>query len=293
MPAPGLLMVRPAAFGFNPEAAKSNHFARAPSRPEEEAQAQIADAARREFDAYVELLVQAGASVTVLDDSPSPAKPDAVFPNNWVSFHEDGLAMLYPLAVASRRVERRLDVPHRRLVDLSPLEARGHFVEGTGSLVFDHQRRVAWAGLSPRTTAEGVARACETIGFAPRCFTASLGGRPVYHTNVYLAIGREIVAYAPSLVPAPTFCEGRQAVELTEEQVVAFAGNMLLLDGLVLVSAAGWAALSPPQRRLLERHGEVVRPQLPTIERVGGGSARCMVAEIVQEPAPTGPGAGL
>ncbi len=276
MDARAVLMVRPAAFGFNPEAAASNRFARAPTEGERE----VATAALREFDAYAELLDRAGIAVTVLHDTPVPPKPDAVFPNNWVSFHPGGLAVLYPLAVVSRRPERRRDVAFTRLVDLSGLEAAGAFVEGTGSMVFDHRRRVAWAGLSPRTTREGVAGACAAIGYAPRCFSASLDGVSPYHTNVYLAIGSTLVAWAPAVMPPGDFLDGRAAIELSVEQVLAFAGNLLQLDGVVVVSAAGWAALEPSQRALVERHGLVVTPDLGTIEAVGGGSARCMVAEV-------------
>lgn len=273
-----VLMVRPAAFGFNPEAARTNTFARAPGG----ALPGVAEAALREFDAYAEALARAGIEVTVLHDTCPPARPDAVFPNNWVSFHEGGLAVLYPLAVASRRAERRLDVPHARRVDLSALEGEGAFVEGTGSLVLDHRHRLAFAGLSPRTTEAGVAQACAAIGYSPRCFRASLDGAPPYHTNVYLAIGDGLVAWAPGVMPPGEFLDGRDAVELGDDQVRAFAGNLLQLEGVVAVSAAGWAALRPGQRTVVERHGVVVCPDLRTIEAVGGGSARCMLAEVFE-----------
>jgi hypothetical protein len=292
-------MLRPARFGFNPETARSNHL----QRPGADAAAD-ARAGRAEFDAMVAQLRAAGVRVAVLEDEPEPARPDAVFPNNWISFHADGTTVVYPMASPLRRLERRVTamlevaatVGHheRRRVDLTGHERDGRFLEGTGSLVLDHPARVAYLARSPRSD-EGVAREwCAELGFALEAFDAATAeGASIYHTNVLLWIGEQVVGFGGDWIAAADrarvrerlLATGRELVELRDAQLAAFAGNMLEVQsqaGRVLVmSATAAAALDSAQRATLERHtGPVVVAAVPVIEARGGGSVRCMLAEV-------------
>ncbi len=291
-------MVRPARFGSNPETADSNRFQRAG--------ATAADAATavREFNGLADRLAGAGVEVIVAEDSPEPAKPDACFPNNWVTFHADGSVVLYPMMAPSRRAERRREpiaaverAGYRvaRTIDLSPLEARGEFLEGTGSLVLDRPSRTAYACLSPRTTPAALAEFSAALGYRIVSFNA-LGpdGRPAYHTNVLMAIGEGFAvvcaesiaeAAARSAVLEELGRDGREVIAIDVAEMNGFAGNLLALrarDGgpLIAMSDAALRALAPEQRRRMERHGTIVAAAIPTIERLGGGSVRCMLAEV-------------
>jgi len=296
--ADAVLAIRPARFASNPETADSNRFQRAGATAEDAA------AAVREFDALAGRLADAGVEVIVAEDSPEPAKPDACFPNNWVSFHADGTVVLYPMMAPSRRAERRREpiaaVEHAgfqvvRTIDLSRLEARGEFLEGTGSLVLDRPRRVAYACRSPRTTAGALAEFATALGYRIVAFDA-LGpdGRPAYHTNVLMAIGEAfaVVCAAPiadararAAVLEELGRDGRDVVVIDTAEMNGFAGNLLALharsgDPLIAMSEAALRALAPEKRRRLERHGAIVAMAIPTIERLGGGSVRCMLAEV-------------
>jgi hypothetical protein len=296
--ADAILMVRPARFGANPETADSNRFQQSGASPGEAAEA------LREFDGLVGRLVEAGVEVIVAEDTPSPPKPDACFPNNWVSFHADGTVVLYPMMAPSRRAERReepIDQVARagfavaRRIDLSPLEARGEFLEGTGSLVLDRENRIAYACHSPRTTPAALGEFSAALGYRTVGFEAlGPGGRPAYHTNVMLAIGEDFAVVCADAIPDATRRRavldeleetGRAIVEIGVDEMNGFAGNLLALrsrggDPLIAGSEAAWAALAPEKRRQLERHGAVVSAAIPTIERRGGGSVRCMIAEV-------------
>lgn len=284
-----VLMVRPAAFGFSADAADSNVFQH---RPTESVQA----AALAEFDGVVTALRAEGVEVIVADDTPSPPKPDAVFPNNWVSCHADGTRIVYPMAVPSRRAERRADIVSMlgsvglggRVVDLAGLEAAGSFVEGTGSLMFDHDAKVAYACRSARTTDAGVAAVCGVLGYRPVAFTCELDGVGVYHTNVVLALTPGLALWfgagageGKDRVEEELRAAGREILPLTEAQVRSFCGNVLALQGsngpVTVLSRTAWAAFTPDQR---VRLGRVCVVDVPTIERVGGGGARCMLAEV-------------
>ncbi len=285
--ASSVLMVRPAAFGYSEEAAASNAFQEAPVDSAPLVQAR----ALEEFDAMVVQLRGEGIHVIVADDSHVPAKPDAVFPNNWVSCQPDGRRIVYPMAVPPRRAERRdevLDLLGGDVTDLSGLEADGRFVEGTGSMVFDHAARVAYACRSPRTTDEGVRRVCATIRYEPMLFDCALDGQAVYHTNVVLGLTPRAAVWfgegageGRSVVEARLADSGRRVVQLTEGQVRAYCGNLLALNGasgpVTVLSDTAWAAFAPGQREAL---GRVLIVRVPTIERVGGGGARCMMAEV-------------
>ncbi|QNM83132.1 amidinotransferase [Sphingomonas sabuli] len=292
-----VLLVRPAAFGFNAEAARSNAFARQSARSD------VQKAAAAEFDGLAAALDRAGVTVLVLDDTPDPVRPDAVFPNNWVSFHADGTMAVYPMATAPRRAERRTDdvmtlvrgagFAVERLVDLSDAEAAGHFLEGTGSLILDRPTRRAFANRSERTDAATVERFDAALGYRTHLFDAfDPDGRAIYHTNVLLSLGtgfavlcREAVAEADraKLVEAIE-AGGRTIVEMSFAQLQQFGCNLIELRGkggpVIALSQTALASLRPDQVRQLETYGELVPAAIPTIEAVGGGSVRCMIAEV-------------
>jgi hypothetical protein len=292
-------MVRPAHFGSNPETAASNAFQRSASGTPEE----LLQRARREFDGLVAALRSHGVEVHVIADTPEPVKLDAVFPNNWLSFHEDGTVVLYPLLAPSRRSEVRPEVlseiPRvgdgpRRLLDLR-VRAQGEFLEGTGSLVLDRVRRVAYACRSPRTSPDLLAHACRELAYDPVVFHATdARGVAVYHTNVMLSIGTRVALVCLDAirdgderrtVERRLRESGRELVAIRLAQMDEFAGNALELrarDGgaLLVLSERARRALDPAQRAVLERHAVLVSSELATIEACGGGSARCMIAEI-------------
>jgi hypothetical protein len=295
-----VLMVRPASFGYDAQTAATNAFQRAPSRGE----AELQSAALREFDTAVASLDAAGVSVLVLADTPEPPTPDAVFPNNWFSTHADGTVVLYPMAAERRRQERRPDAllallrsaGHRvgRTIDFTLHERRGAALEGTGSLVLDRAHALAYACLSPRTDERTLSEWAVAMGFTTIAFIATdAQGVPLYHTNVLMWIGERVAAIAPGCIIESDRARvldalasaGRDVIELQPSQVAAYAGNALEVrtrrsDPLVAMSATALAGLSPAQRRAIEAHAAILPLSVPTIETVGGGSVRCMLAEI-------------
>jgi hypothetical protein len=313
--AAAVLMVRPARFGFNPQTAATNGFQMAaPSenpgvrKVPEAAQADLQDRALREFDALAERLGRAGVRVIVVDDTPEPVKPDALFPNNWVSFHVDGTVVLYPMLAPNRRAERREDVVRRvidagafrasRTVDLSHREDEGKYLEGTGSLVLDRIQRIAYANLSPRTDLDVLGEFAQQLDYELVTFEAVDGaGRAVYHTNVMMALGAQFaVVCGPAItelrhrdaVYSRLRAAGREIIEISTAQMHEFAGNLLELappgSTVIALSATAWRSLGAAQRRMLEKHGEAVVVDIPVIERFGGGGVRCMLAEIHLPP---------
>jgi hypothetical protein len=304
-------MVRPAAFGFNPETAATNTFQRPEDRAaaSAEAAAIAAAAARREFEQLAQALASEGVSVCTAEDSAAPKKPDAVFPNNWLSFHDDGTLVVYPLQSVSRRAERRqevIDAAVRELkfsvsrrLDLTHYEAQGKFLEGTGSLVLDHLERVAYACLSPRTHPEVVADWARELGYETVTFTATnRAAVPLYHTNVVLSIGARAAVVGSEAIAAPDrarvltrlAASGREVIEIGHAEIAQFAGNILELgtwdealgDARVLVmSQSARQALKPDTfARLAGTTDTVLAVPVPTIERLGGGSVRCMLTEV-------------
>lgn len=300
-----VLMVRPAAFGFNPETAATNHLQRRVA----EAEGQASERAREEFDMLVRALQSEGIRVCIAEDTLLPEKPDAVFPNNWVSFHEDGTVVLYPLQASGRRAERRPEIlaaalqqlgfTVRRMLDLTHHESAGRFLEGTGSLVLDHVERVAYAALSPRTDPQLVEEWARELQYEALLFeTRGASGAPLYHTNVLLCIGaRASIVGTHCIVPGDRErvlgrlgASGREVIELPSAEVEQFAGNMLELatwdealgDSHVLVmSARARAALSAETwRRLNACTDTTLAVPVPTIEELGGGGVRCMMAEV-------------
>lgn len=296
-----VLMVRPADFGWNPETAASNVFQQRASA----APGPVREQALAEFDGLAAALSAAGARVFAFDEAGPVACPDAVFPNNWVSLHHDGTVVLYPMMAASRRMERRTELivrleqqgghAVRRLVDLTHHELAGRFLEGTGSVVFDHVARVAYACRSPRTDDTVLAELCDELGYEPVPFDAAdESGVPVYHTNVMLAIGtRSVIVCGAAIAPRQREsllgrlqAGGRQAVNIDHAQMAQFAGNALELRtaggaSVLALSARAWQAFSPAGREVLRGCVDhVAAVPVPTIEKLGGGSVRCMIAEV-------------
>jgi hypothetical protein len=293
-----VLLVRPASFGFHADAAQSNAFANASS------DADLAERAAAEFDGLARRLGDGGVEVLILEDRPDPAKPDAVFPNNWVSFHADGTMVLYPMATAARRLERDVDgLQHilssagfevRQLVDLSFHERHGHFLEGTGSLILDRPRRRAYANRSPRTDAAVIADFDDRVDYSTFVFDArDRSGKPIYHTNVLLSLGTRFAVLCAEAV-APEYREvllgeidrtDRTLITVDYEQMRQFACNLIELKGsdgspVIALSTTARRSFRPDQIQALESFGELLDVDIPTIEGVGGGSVRCMIADV-------------
>jgi hypothetical protein len=296
--AQSVLMIRPARFGANPETAASNRFQQAGGDAGANA------AAEREFDGLVSQLSAAGVDVHVVADTPEPPKPDACFPNNWVSFHADGSVVLYPMMAPSRRAERRMEPVAAleaagfhvaRTLDLSGWEAHGEFLEGTGSLVLDRCHRTAYACRSPRTTAAALADFAERLRYRVIAFDAiGAAGEPAYHTNVLMAIGEGFAVVCAEAITdagerARALSElahaGHAPIAIGIAEMQGFAGNLLALRArnggqVIAMSESAWKSLAPATRTALESHGRIVTAAIPTIERLGGGSVRCMIAEV-------------
>lgn len=294
-------MVRPANFAFNEETAANNAFQ---SRDQALTPAQMRQNAIREFDAFVQKLRDAGVHVIVAEDSAEPVKPDAVFPNNWVSFHQEGYLVTYPMFAPTRRQERSeavieavkaagFEYPEHR--PWEGHEAENRFLEGTGSIIFDHQHRLAYACLSVRTDAELLLSLCTQMGYEAVIFQAvDAQGQDIYHTNVMMALGETFVvicldsvrdAGERSMLEQKFRDTGKEIVDITLAQMNSFAGNMLQVrnvagDTLLVMSAQAHQSLTPAQVSTLERHTRLLWADLHTIETYGGGSARCMMAEV-------------
>jgi hypothetical protein len=303
--AEAVLMIRPAAFGYNAETAATNAF----QQPHAADPAATALKARTEFEQLVRALTSEGVRVITVDDTAAPKKPDAVFPNNWVSFHQCGTLVLYPMQSASRRAERRQDVIEAvvkesgfkvlHLLDLTHYETEGKFLEGTGSLVLDHVAHVAYACASARTHPQVVADWARELEYEPVIFQAADSkGVPLYHTNVLMCIGARAVIVGTEAIAgrdrervlAHLAASGRQIIEIGQAGIARFAGNMLELaswdealgDCRVLVmSESARRALGPEVFAQLSGCTDtVLAVPVPTIEAVGGGSVRCMIAEV-------------
>jgi len=298
-----VFLVRPANFGFNVETAVSNVFQNKMSEKEEVIQSKVL----KEFDAFTSTLRSKGVNVFVFDDTPTPVKPDAIFPNNWISLHSNGKVILYPMCTPNRRIERRQDIIDSlakkfkiaEVIDLSGSEADNKFMEGTGSIVFDHTNRIAYACLSPRTDKDVFLEVCSILQYKPVYFySRDKSGKKIYHTNVVMCVGKGFAVICLESITDRKEREnvvemltgtGNQIIDISFEQMVSFAGNMLAIrsnDGkeLLVMSQTSYDSLTKNQRETLEKFCELVPLSINTIETIGGGSARCMIAEIFLQP---------
>lgn len=298
-----ILMIRPAAFGFNTETADTNKF----QQPTAQAPAQaIADLAIQEFDNMVDILRKHDVDVLVLEDSPQPVKPDAVFPD-WLSFHANGHVILYPLAAPSRRICRNKDIltqveaqfEVKQYHHFEQYEANKRFLEGTGSIVFDREHKVAYACSSPRTDATLLAKLCKEIEYQPVSFRAvDEQEQEIYHTNMMMMVGDTYAVVCMDsvldgadrlLLTQILRTTKKDIIEISLAQVAAFAGNMLQVrsksgEKYVIMSESAKKVLNPRQLERLESHNPILSIPIPTIQMYGGGSVRSMMAEIYLNP---------
>ena len=291
-------MIRPVNFGYNEETAESNAF-----QNKDKNQQEVQEKALAEFNNFVAILRNHGVDVIVIDDNPEPYTPDSIFPNNWVSFHDDGNVFLYPMQAENRRLERREDIiaelednfKVHHIVDLSRYEEENKFLEGTGSMVLDRVNKIAYACLSPRTDKDVLAIFCEQEDYTAVCFDAAdEKGKAIYHTNVLMCVGTQFAVICLDSIPNPhekvvvieyLKSTQKEIIEITFEQMNQFAGNMLEVktkndETLIVLSKSAFKALDDVQIAILEQYGKLVYADIHTIENNGGGSARCMMAEV-------------
>ncbi|MGI4750643.1 MAG: citrulline utilization hydrolase CtlX [Janthinobacterium lividum] len=290
-----ILMIRPVDFGFNEQTAESNAFQKNGE------QTQVQQKALHEFDAFVQLLRENGVDVAVIDDTTQPHTPDSIFPNNWISFHQNGSVFLYPMQAENRRLERKVFKSIKeafeieQVFDLSYFEQQNQFLEGTGSMVLDRENKLVYACLSPRTNQEVLAEFCRLSGYKPVTFhAADQAGKAIYHTNVLMALGDHFVVICldsisndteKSMVKEALLQSGKEIIAISLDQMNAFAGNMLQLknklgESLLVMSETAFLSLKEAQTKALEKYCRLIYSTLNTIETNGGGSARCMMAEV-------------
>jgi len=296
-----LMMVRPVRFCYNAETAVDNAFQENTSFDLKSTQ----EKALKEFDAYVETLRSKGVEVAVFEDTVEPHTPDSIFPNNWISFHEDGTIVLYPMKAKNRRLERRPEIVEgiqekhsfniKERIDISKAEEENVFLEGTGSIVFDYVNKIAYACISQRTDKALLEDISRKIGYKVHAFTSvDENGKEIYHTNVMMCLGERFAmvcaqsirddAEREALIKSLTET-GHEVVLLTYEQMNSFAGNALEVqnktgDRHLIISKKGFDSLTEDQKDTIGRYSEIVPIVLETIETNGGGSARCMIADI-------------
>ncbi len=292
-----ILMIRPVDFKFNAQTAGNNKFQQNTTSDN------VQDLALQEFDGFVGMLRDNGVDVTVIDDTISPETPDSIFPNNWVSFHDNGDVILYPMFSENRRAERRKEILDRihedflitRTLDLSGNELKNIFLEGTGSLVLDRVNRIAYACLSLRTDQQVLAEFCSKAGYKAVVFNAlDDQGFPIYHTNVMMCIGSEFAVVCFDSIPneeerntlkQSLVDTNKEIIEISFSQMNQFAGNMLEVksktgENLLVMSEQAYLSLNENQITSLSKYCKLIYAPLYTIEKNGGGSARCMLAEI-------------
>ncbi|MDG1212594.1 MAG: arginine deiminase-related protein [Flavobacteriaceae bacterium] len=298
-----ILMIRPAQFRMNEQTAVNNYFqASAGLSPEE-----VVKKSQEEFDAYVSVLREKGVQVTVVQDTEDPDTPDALFPNNWVSFHQDATVALYPMFAENRRLERReavLEILEEdgfiidQVMDYTAAEDSGIFLEGTGSLILDRVHKKAYCALSSRADEELFIEFCEDFEYTPVIFTANQtvnGSRlPIYHTNVMMCLAETFAVICLDSIDDKKERkavlnhlkeDGKEIIAISEAQMHSFAGNMLQVIGseeapYLVMSSTAYKSLTPDQLSKIEQHCEIIHADLSTIETCGGGSARCMMAEV-------------
>ncbi len=299
-----ILMIRPINFRMNEQTAVNNYYQKVIENGTPEA---VNAKAQQEFDAYVEKLRGIGVNVVVVSDTEEYDTPDSIFPNNWISFHQDGRVALYPMFAENRRHERREDVLYaledegfsiENIYDYRDAEDEDLFLEGTGSLALDRVNKKAYCALSPRADEELFIQFCEDFEFSPVLFTANqtVDGKrmAIYHTNVMMCLGETFAVICLNSIDDKKERknviqhleeDGKEVIRITEEQVNKFAGNMLQVKGkddklYTIMSQAAYDSLSKAQISILEKHCDILSSSLDTIEACGGGSARCMMAEV-------------
>ncbi len=292
-----ILMIRPVNFGYNAETAVNNAFQVQSSDKD------VQQNANKEFDEFVTVLRNNGVDVTVVEDTATPHTPDSIFPNNWVSFHHDGTLLLYPMYAENRRAERKEHVIEtieekflvKRKIDLSNYEEKNVFLEGTGSMVLDRDNRIAYACISPRTDEKVLADFCRQMNYKPVTFHATDGNKqPIYHTNVMMCVADKYVVICLESIVAPDELKivsetitgsDKRIIPITLHQMNHFAGNMLQVENrdgekLLVMSTQAYEALTTEQLFELNKFNRIIHSPLTTIETNGGGSARCMMAEV-------------
>jgi hypothetical protein len=292
-----VLMIRPLHFAFNAETAVNNSFQVKGN------QENLTKNVLAEFDAFVKVIQNTGVDVTVIEDSPEPHTPDAIFPNNWISFHESGVYCLYPMFAPNRRQERKTEVlelvrnkfHYNKLIDFTDYEKQNRFLEGTGSMVLDRDNRIAYACLSPRTDKDILDDFCQRMNYTAVVFySTDKKGQAIYHTNVMMCVADRYVVICLDSILDPVekktvsdaiLSTGKEIVEISQNQLNHFAGNMLQLENerkekILLMSSAAWNSLSAGQKEKLTQYNQIAHASLQHIESNGGGSARCMIAEI-------------
>ncbi len=292
-----LLMIKPVRFDFNAETAINNSF------QQKSTDNAVQEKALKEFEAFISVLQKNGMDVMVIEDSPDPHTPDSIFPNNWISFHEDGTLILYPMFAENRRLERKqtvLDSIQQKFqvtktIDLSIYESENLFLEGTGSMVLDRDNKIAYACLSQRTDQTLLQKFCKETGFTPISFSAvDENNQPIYHTNVMMCVADKYVVICldsirdsveKAKVTNAILQTGKQLIDISYHQMNHFAGNMLQvnnMDGKVflVMSSQAYRSLSEKQLKKIESFNPIIHSDITTIETNGGGSARCMIAEV-------------
>jgi hypothetical protein len=292
-----LLMIKPVSFGYNAETAVNNAF-----QVKNDDQ-NVQQKALEEFNDFVNVLQGNGVDVTVVEDTAIPYTPDSIFPNNWVSFHQDGTLLLYPMYAVNRRAERKEHVLKTiaekfevaNQVDLSSYEDQNMFLEGTGSMVLDRDNRIAYACISPRTNEEVLAAFCRQMNYKPVLFNAADGnGRAIYHTNVLMCVADRYVVICLESITAPDqqqfvsetiINSNKKIIGISLPQMGQFAGNMLQVENdkgekLLVMSSQAYESLTNEQVKELSSYNRIIHSPLTTIETNGGGSARCMMAEV-------------
>lgn len=295
---PHILMIRPVAFGLNQQTAISNAF-----QNTDAPQKNVQEKALVEFDAFVDKLRVHNVDVTVIEDTLEPHTPDSIFPNNWISFHKEGSIFLYPMQAENRRLERRDDIIDelstifdiREVNDLSATENNGEYLEGTGSMVLDRENKISYACLSIRTQRKVLDIFCKETGYTSFTFHAvDENGMAIYHTNVMMCIGDQFVVICLDTIRDVTergliikrFEDtGKEIIEISLQQMNHFAGNMLQVlskkgKSFLVMSGSAHDNLNDSQIAQINKYTEILSSPIPTIEENGGGSARCMMAEI-------------
>lgn len=288
---PKLLMIRPTAFGFNEETASNNHYQHKDNKDKGE----IQDLALREFNNYVKKLKEHNINTIVFQDTLNPPTPDSIFPNNWFASFDDKV-VIFPMFAKNRREEinkfknKFLEYQKgKEIIDLSPYTDENKFLEGTGSIILDRKNKTAYACLSPRTDKDLFIKFCEKINYTPIYFNAYQDGNLIYHTNVMMSVNKEL-----AIVCLDTIIDSDERekvinklkedkkiiIDISLEQVKKFLGNVLEVDGFMIMSQTAYNALTSEQLEQIQKYSKILPVDVSTIEFYGGGSARCMIGEV-------------